>query len=208
MTMQTTAKSLCALAAFAAGLAAFAVDPSNAVLRLLNSRASGSPRAYAEAAEEVAAQAKSGKAVYAFVLGLVSRERDAPPAARLDEATRKKYLDDNRGPIKKIAMERNNPMALYLLALDSGDTNLLHRAADAGNVQAENAWGSLIFSLAPADMSDLVALYEKAGGINEEEQNSIVTAGVGQAFLITGATSRTTVQIVAQPYVKQLFEGK
>ena len=67
---------------------------------------------------------------------------------------------------------------------------------------------SLIFSLAPADMSDLVALYEKAGGINEEEQNSIVTAGVGQAFLITGATSRTTVQIVAQPYVKQLFEGK
>ena len=57
MTMQTTAKSLCALAAFAAGLAAFAVDPSNAVLRLLNSRASGSPRAYAEAAEEVAAQA-------------------------------------------------------------------------------------------------------------------------------------------------------
>jgi TPR repeat protein len=153
MTMQTTAKSLCALAAFAAGLAAFAVDPSNAVLRLLNSRASGSPRAYAEAAEEVAAQAKSGKAVYAFVLGLVSRERDAPPAARLDEATRKKYLDDNRGPIKKIAMERNNPMALYLLALDSGDTNLLHRAADAGNVQAENAWGSLIFSLALSDPS-------------------------------------------------------
>ncbi len=67
---------------------------------------------------------------------------------------------------------------------------------------------SVIFSLAPADMADLVTLYEKAGGINEEEQNSIVTAGVGQAFLITGPSSRTTVQIVAQPYVKQLFEGK
>ncbi len=67
---------------------------------------------------------------------------------------------------------------------------------------------SLIFSLAPADMADLVQLYEKAGGINEEEQNSIVTASVGQAFLITSPTARTTVQIVATDYVRQLFEGK
>lgn len=67
---------------------------------------------------------------------------------------------------------------------------------------------SLIFSLAPADINDLVQLYEKSGGINEEEQNSIVTAGVGQAFLITSPTARTTVQIIAQDYVKQLFEGK
>jgi TPR repeat protein len=151
MEKHTTAKRLCALAAFAAALAAHAANPSDAVLRLLNSRASGSPRAYAEAAEEVAAQAKAGKAVYAFVLGLVSRERNAPPVARLDEATRRKYLVENRPPIKKFAIERNNPMALYLLALDSGDTNLLHRAADAGNVQAENAWGSLLFSLALSD---------------------------------------------------------
>ena len=67
---------------------------------------------------------------------------------------------------------------------------------------------SLIFSLAPSDINDLVQLYEKSGGINEEEQNSIVTAGVGQAFLITSPTARTTVQVIAQPYVKQLFEGK
>lgn len=64
---------------------------------------------------------------------------------------------------------------------------------------------SLIFSLSPSDISDLVTLYEKAGGINEEEQNSIVTAGVGQAFLITSPTARTTVQITAQEYVKKLF---
>ena len=64
---------------------------------------------------------------------------------------------------------------------------------------------SLIFSLAPSDMNDLVQLYEKAGGINKEEQNSIVTAGVGQAFLITSPTARTTVQITAQEYVKKLF---
>ncbi len=66
---------------------------------------------------------------------------------------------------------------------------------------------SMIFSLAPNDINDLVQLYEKSGGINEEEQNSIVTAGVGQAFLITGATTRTTVQVVAQEYIKQLFGG-
>lgn len=64
---------------------------------------------------------------------------------------------------------------------------------------------SLIFSLAPSDLNDLVELYSKSGGINEEEQNSIVTASVGQAFLITGPTSRTTVQIIAQDYVKKLF---
>ncbi len=67
---------------------------------------------------------------------------------------------------------------------------------------------SLIFSLSPSDLNDLVQLYEKSGGINEEEQNSIVTAGRGQAFLITSPTARTTVQIIAQDYVKQLFEGK
>lgn len=64
---------------------------------------------------------------------------------------------------------------------------------------------SLIFSLSPSDISDLVKLYEKAGGINEEEQNSIVTAGVGQGFLITSPTARTTVQVTAQEYVKKLF---
>ncbi len=119
---------------------------SNAILRLLNSRASGSPRGYAEAAKEVAVQAKEGKAVYAFVLALVSREPDAPPAARLDAATRKSYFDKYREPIKRIANEHNNPMALYLLSLEENDTNLLCRAALAGNIQAENAWGTLLFT--------------------------------------------------------------
>ena len=64
---------------------------------------------------------------------------------------------------------------------------------------------SMIFSLSPNDMNDLVELYRKSGEINEEEQNSIVTAGVGQAFLITGPMSRTMVQIVAHDYVKSLF---
>ena len=123
-------------------------DSANAIMRLLNSRASGSTRAYAEAAEEVAALAKQGKPVYGFVLALVSRERNAPPAARLDEATRNRYLEACRGPIRRLATERNNPMAWYLLSLDAGDTNLLRRAADGGNVQAQNAWGSFLFTQA------------------------------------------------------------
>lgn len=67
---------------------------------------------------------------------------------------------------------------------------------------------SLIFSLSPNDMNDLIELYRKSGEINEEEQNSIVTAGVGQAFMITGPMSRTMVQIVANDYVKALFTSR
>jgi len=65
---------------------------------------------------------------------------------------------------------------------------------------------SIIFALAPNDINDLVELYKKSGGINEEEQNAIVTAGRGQAFLITGPSNRTMVQIIALDYIKQIFE--
>ena len=64
---------------------------------------------------------------------------------------------------------------------------------------------SLIMSLAPNDMTDLVSLYRNAGGINESEQDSIVTAGVGQGFFITSATSRTTLKVEPNETVKQLF---
>ena len=64
---------------------------------------------------------------------------------------------------------------------------------------------SLIFSLAPSDLNDLVELYKKSGEINQEEQNSIVTAGVGQTFLITGPMHRTMVQIVSSDYARKLF---
>lgn len=65
---------------------------------------------------------------------------------------------------------------------------------------------SLIFSLAPNDMNDLVELYRKSGEINAEEQNSIITAGVGQCFFISGPMSRTMMQIEAQDFVRKLFE--
>ena len=65
---------------------------------------------------------------------------------------------------------------------------------------------SLIFSLAPQDISDLVLLYEKAGKINEKEQDTIVTNPRGRAFLMTSPYSRTNVDILVNDRVRNLFE--
>lgn len=67
---------------------------------------------------------------------------------------------------------------------------------------------SIIFSLAPNDVNDLIELYKNSGGINKEERNRIVSASVGQAFIITSPTSRTMVQINPLPYVKSIIESK
>ncbi len=65
---------------------------------------------------------------------------------------------------------------------------------------------SFIFSLAPNDMHDLCKLYEKAGAINETEQDEIVTNGRGQAFVITTPTQRTSIRIVASQKLRSMFE--
>ena len=123
---------------------AAADNQANALVRLLNSRASGSPKGYADAAAEVAAAAAEGKPLQRFVLAIVSRDKDAPEAARIDDATREEYLNSTRGRIEKLAMRTNNALAWYLLSLDRNDTNLLQRAALGGNVQALNAWGAML----------------------------------------------------------------
>ncbi len=65
---------------------------------------------------------------------------------------------------------------------------------------------SLIFSLAPNDVNSLIDLYKNSGGINAEEQNAIVTASVGQAFVITAPTARTMVQIHPLDYVTSIIK--
>ena len=65
---------------------------------------------------------------------------------------------------------------------------------------------SFIFSLAPNDMQDLVLLYEKAGGINENEQEQIVQAPRGQAFTIMSPTSRSTFRVQTSPGIAEMFE--
>ncbi|MBR5642051.1 MAG: DUF87 domain-containing protein [Firmicutes bacterium] len=67
---------------------------------------------------------------------------------------------------------------------------------------------SFIFSLAPNDIQDLVKLYEKAGGINETEQEQIVQAPRGQAFVVMSPTSRSSFTIDTAPGITQMFEER
>lgn len=67
---------------------------------------------------------------------------------------------------------------------------------------------SFIFALAPNDMDDLCKLYEKAGGINEMEQEQIVTAPRGQAFVVMGPQSRSSFAIEVPENVVGMFSGK
>ncbi len=65
---------------------------------------------------------------------------------------------------------------------------------------------SFIFSLAPNDMNDLCTLYEKAGGINEQEQEEIIQAPRGQAFTILSPTNRSSFRITVPDNVRSMFE--
>ena len=128
-------------------LAASAIDLAVPIERLLNSRTAGAPRAYAEAAEQVADAAKKGRPLQQYIIALISRDADAPPAARISAAVRERYFAEGRPAIRRLAEERNNPLAWYLLSVDSGDTNLLRRAAEGDNIQALNAWGTTLLDI-------------------------------------------------------------
>ena len=65
---------------------------------------------------------------------------------------------------------------------------------------------SFIFGLAPNDMEDLCRLYEKAGGINEVEQEQIMQAPRGMAFTIMSPTSRSTFMIEVPQSMVDMFE--
>ena len=64
---------------------------------------------------------------------------------------------------------------------------------------------SMILQLAPNDMADLLELYKSAGGINETEQEGIVTAPRGRAFFITGPMNRSFIDITAYPTVVEVM---
>ena len=68
---------------------------------------------------------------------------------------------------------------------------------------------SMILQLAPNDMADLLELYKSAGGINETEQEGIVTAPRGRAFFITSPMDRSFIDITAMPNVVEIMgEGR
>ena len=167
-----------AAAAFAAVCAGYAASPAgaDAVERLLNSRAAGSRKAYAKAAEEVAAAAKAGAPLQSFVLALVSRDEDAPPAAKISAAKREKWIAEGRERFRRVGERTDNPLVWYLLAVEASDTNLLRVAAEKGNVQALNAWGNLLLdagvnsadtNAAAARLSQAVDFFRRAAGMGD-----------------------------------------
>lgn len=64
---------------------------------------------------------------------------------------------------------------------------------------------SFIFALSPNDMDDLCTLYDKAGQINEVEQDQIVNNPRGNAFIITSPTNRTNISIIASETMRTMF---
>lgn len=65
---------------------------------------------------------------------------------------------------------------------------------------------SFIFSMAPNDMHDLCRLYEKAGEINETEQEEIINNGRGRAFVVTSPTNRTSIEVIVSKNMASMFE--
>ena len=164
-------------------------ESARAIERLLNSRTAGSPRAFAQAVEVVAADAKRGQPLQKFLMAIIARDEEMPPAVRLTAREQEIYLAESRPVIRRLAEGRNNPLAWYLLSVDAGDTNLLKRAADGGNVQALNAWGTSALDRAlneglPKDAEQravraAVSCFEKAAGLGDA--NGLYNLGMAYA---------------------------
>ena len=104
----------------------FAMTSADAVAVMLNSPNACSVRTYAVARETVEREAAAGKPLQQFVIGVTTD----------DKKLAKRYL----------AAQKDNPLAWYLLSLESNDLKLLRKAASGGNVQALNALGTLVTS--------------------------------------------------------------
>jgi hypothetical protein len=140
-----SAKAAFAAAAFAAVLHALAVD-TDAILTLLNSRASGSPLVYAEAAKTVAADAAAGGVLQKYIVAIFSRDANAPQVLRVPDEVRDRYFEETRPMIRSMAEKKDNPLAWYMMSLEENDMDMLKKAAELGNVQAMNALGTYLLS--------------------------------------------------------------
>ena len=140
-------------AVFAATLFAGNEKSTGAIVRLLNSRAAGSPRAYEEAAKIVREDADKGGLLQKFIIAVISRDDDPPEAARLSERDRERFLEDSRDKIRKLAEGNNNALAWYVLSMENNDMSMLETAASYGNVQALNAFGTIRLTTAMKDAS-------------------------------------------------------
>jgi len=154
--MKKSILAVAALAAFAAAAAKKVEEPTGrpeAVVAMLNSSTSGSPKAYAAAVETVAEDAAAGCSLQKFVIALFNGEKSMPAKFKVSDEIRDEYYEAGRKRVNELVAQ-SNPLALYLLALDTGDTNTLRRAAEGGNVQAANAWGMALMSEVDGPLPD------------------------------------------------------
>ena len=133
-------KRILQLAAAASAFALAIPCPGSAddIATLLNTPSSCGTAKYAEAASAVAKEAAAGRPLQQFLLALVSRKHDMPKSAKLDDATCERYLAEARPRIMSLAKDKDNPLAWYLLAVETNDEAMLEKAARLGNIQAMN----------------------------------------------------------------------
>jgi TPR repeat protein len=117
-----------------------AMTSSDAIVHVLNAPTSCGKKVYEEARAVVERDARDGKPLQQFVVGVTTDDR------RLAA----KYLDASRDKIRELAEKKDNPLAWYLLSMEKNDFAALQKAADGGNVQALNALGSIAISEAIA----------------------------------------------------------
>ena len=111
-----------------------AMSSAEAVQTLLNSQNAVGAKTYAEAWRIVEREAKEGKALQRFVIGLKTDDKELS----------KKYLAASRERIRALAEKKDNPLAWYLLSMENNDFVMLRKAVEGGNVQALNALGAIL----------------------------------------------------------------
>lgn len=115
-----------------------AMSTAEAIATLLNTASAVGPRRFAEAQEQVEIDAKAGKPLQQFVIGVTTD----------DSALAKRYLEASREKIRALAERKNNSLAWYLLSMETKDFSALRKAADGGNVQAMNSIGTIVIQQA------------------------------------------------------------
>ena len=157
---------VCAANAHAGGM-----GQSEAMCRILNSKTAQGPKLFEAAVERVASDAQRGLPLQCFMMAV---HPDLPEKFKLDADTRQKYLERSRPKIRQLAEQRETSLAWYLLALETDDIALLERAANLGNVQAMNAWGTYL--LGKGEIDKAFAQFKEAAA--KKDANGLYNLGM------------------------------
>lgn len=126
---------------FAAFASAFAAFSQELIEEFLSARFTENPVRYERAAKAMIAEAAEGRALHQFLLAAVSDEPTYPASQRISAELVAEYLKANRRRISAIADQKENPLALYILFLENGNSDYLKRAAEGDCVYALNELG-------------------------------------------------------------------